>query len=150
MKCKLLDEIYDEVVIKYFEEALPKGTKNLWAINRCLNTHHFDTCCKLCKNILHELLKVINNHLDNKGYIEVLKIEEGKIIESGIMLDDEKIIEGYVLRILCYKHLSQLFVRLYIKSIRNKLILTLYGDLEEDTPWLINKVNPNKLKLHRS
>ena len=142
-----MDEIYDQVIVKEFEEALPKEAKNMWAL---VNVSNEGNGSLKLNDLLSKLMKVIISHVQEKGYVEIVNLSKGFVIESGKRVSNETIIKGYLIRVLCYRHASQVILRLYLKKIGNRVIVTLYGDIEEDTPWLTNVVNPNKLIMRRN
>jgi len=141
MKCSLLKELYVKVVLTNFEEGfMRKGI--LWSLKSVTSREEgFNELLR----IYNDVIKVIEKHLNSKGQLEKLIISKGEVVDQGVKLSE--VLHGIFIRGLCYLHNSQYFIRLYLKSIPNKLILTMYGDLYENTPWLTELLDPNKLRL---
>ena len=141
MKCDLLRQLYVKVVLPNFEEGfLKKGI--LWSLKRVVSRE--DGRTELLK-VYNESLKVIEEHLGSRGQLEKLVISGGEVVDKGVKLG--RIVFGRFIRGLCYTHRSQYFIRIYLKEVSQRLILTMYGDVCEDSPWLTEIVDPSKLRL---
>ena len=141
MKCNLLRELYTKVVLVDFEEGFIKRGI-LWSLKKV--TSHKEGISEL-ENIYSNIISVLQEHLNSKGELEKLVIARGEIVDQGVKLGE--VLYGIFIRGLCYIHNSQYFIRLYLKRISDRLILTMYGDLYEDTPWLSEIISLNKLRL---
>ncbi|RLE54860.1 MAG: hypothetical protein DRJ40_09785 [Thermoprotei archaeon] len=132
-RCTLLLEVMSrikEYLSEYIEEE-----DFLWGILPSSEATYMSDLGRLCTGIKSTIV----DHIGPRGEVEELIISKGTVLDSGVEL--AKVVSGVVYRILCYRHRSQIFIRVLVKKYDGKLIIALYGDLQEETPWLTRKVS---------
>jgi len=141
MRCNLLREIYERVVVPKFDEGLVRGGI-FWSLKAVPS---YERGRAELSEAFQDTLAAIRGHVGDRGQIESLNISWGEVEDRGARLG--VILCGRLIRGLCYLHATQCFIRLYLKSLRSRLVLTMYGDLLEDTPWLTEVVDPRSLRI---
>jgi len=142
MKCTLLKELYIRVVLPNFEEGFLRKSI-LWSLKRVPS--YEEGYNELIK-VYDKVIETVEEHIKSRGQLEKLSISGGVVTDRGVKLSEIK--QGRFIRGLCYVHNSQYFIRIYLKTAPTGFILTIYGDLCENTPWLTELVNPCKLHLN--
>lgn len=124
MVCNILHEL--EPIIRVFDEYIIRE-KVMWGKKEL-----FDL--KYPSLLLNVVIDVLRRHSEGEGYYEVYYIEggEGVSLKGGKLFN---ILKGYVISYLCYPHKAHLMLRIVVKEVNEKKILTVYGDLIEDSEW---------------
>ncbi len=113
------------------------GDRALWAGGR---VEKLEEALALYERLEEAVRRVVERHLGIRGSVEAYWAQRGVVIDCGEKLAD--VVRAELLRVLCYKHGSQLIARIVVKDVGSGFAVSVYADVDYETPWLKEKIKP--------
>ena len=136
MACQLLEEVLAEVKELGLRAELI-GDRALWAGER---EEELEPAIALYERLEEAVKRVVERHVGGRGSIEVYRAQSGVVIDCGEKLAE--VVKAALFRVLCYRHSSQLIARVVVKDMGSGFAVSVYADIDYETPWLKVRIKP--------